>query len=134
MLWRSCLPTFWKFGVSIALEPAKTLLPIFCCQESRYVQAECGLQRSSAKLLWYSNLLGVTAGGSVECGIEKCGAGGLADCAGRALLWEGLGTGGGAKSETRLRFAFGLPLERVILTSVLKSDENPGFRCLKVTI
>ena len=86
----------------------------------------------------------------MECGIEKCGAGtadlasgrfetgwvtgGLAGCAGRALLWDGLGAGGGVKSETRLRLAFGLPRERVIVTSVLNSDENPGFRCSKGTI
>lgn len=134
----------------MALEAAKTLLPILCCQESRDVQAEWGLETSSAKLRWYSNRLGATAGGRVEYGIEKWGAGTadlvsgrfvlgrftgvFADFSERALLWAGLRAGGGAKSETRLRFAFGLPLERVIVTSVLNSVENPGFRCLEVTI
>ena len=86
----------------------------------------------------------------MECGTEKCLAGtaelatgrsnrGLAfsghtGCVERGLLCVAIGAGGDARSDTRFRFAFGLPREWVIVTSVLKYDENPGFRCSKGTI
>ena len=98
----------------------------------------CGLQRSSAKFRWYSNRLGTAATGTVEIATGRSNRvfafGGHTGCVERGLFCVGSGAGGGAKSDTRFRFAFGLPREWVIVTSVLKYDENPGFRCFNGTI
>lgn len=53
---------------------------------------------------------------------------------GRGAFCGGRGAEGDDRSETRLRFAFGLPRDWVIVTSVLNYYENPGFRCSIKTI
>ncbi len=65
---------------------------------------------------------------------EFWAAGVLIVAPGRGAFCGGRGAEGDDRSETLLRFAFGLPRDWVIVTSVLKYHENPGFRCSNKTI